>query len=71
VIHDYYATAPRGAEDLLAAELTALGIEGPKPRTGGVAFAGSLSLGYRACLWSRTASRVLLRIAELPAGDAD
>lgn len=71
MIHDFYATAPRGAEDLLATELTALGIESPKARTGGVAFAGSLSLGYRACLWSRTASRVLLRLAELPAHDAD
>lgn len=71
MIHDFYATVPRGAEDLLAAELTALGAESPKLRTGGVAFAGPLALGYRACLWSRTASRVLLRLAELPASDAD
>jgi 23S rRNA (guanine2445-N2)-methyltransferase / 23S rRNA (guanine2069-N7)-methyltransferase len=71
VIHEFHATAPRGAEDLLAAELTTLGIEDPTSRTGGVAFAGSLSLGYRTCLWSRIASRVLLRVAQLPADDAD
>jgi 23S rRNA (guanine2445-N2)-methyltransferase / 23S rRNA (guanine2069-N7)-methyltransferase len=69
--HEFFATAPRGAEDLLAAELAALGAERPKARTGGVAFAGPLSLGYRACLWSRLASRVLLRLAELPATDSD
>ncbi|HLT38198.1 MAG TPA: THUMP domain-containing protein, partial [Enhygromyxa sp.] len=69
--HEFHATTPRGSEDLLVAELTALGVEAPRARNGGVAFAGPLALGYRACLWSRLASRVLLRIAELPATDAD
>ncbi|WP_153258452.1 hypothetical protein, partial [Enhygromyxa salina] len=55
--HEFFATAPRGAEDLLLAELEALGAEGPKARTGGVAFHGPLALGYRACLWSRVAGR--------------
>ncbi len=71
VNHEFYATAPRGAEDLLAAELTALGVAAPKLRTGGVAFSGTLLDGYRACLWSRIASRVLLRLAQLSASDAD
>lgn len=34
-------------------------------------FEGSLETGYRACLWSRTASRVLLQIAEVDARDAN
>lgn len=71
VLHEFHATTPRGTEDLLAAELTALGVEAPRARNRGVAFAGPLALGYRACLWSRIASRVVLRIAELPATDAD
>ncbi len=69
--HEFYATAPRGAEELLAAELEQLGVEAPKARTGGVAFVGALADGYRVCLWSRIASRVLLRLAQLPASDAD
>jgi 23S rRNA (guanine2445-N2)-methyltransferase / 23S rRNA (guanine2069-N7)-methyltransferase len=71
VTHEFHATAPRGAEDLLVAELASLGIEGAKAKTGGVAFSGSLLAGYRVCLWSRIASRVLLRLAELPASDGD
>lgn len=69
--HDFFATAPHGAEDLLATELESLGVEDPRQRTGGVAFEGPLALGYRVCLWSRLAGRVLLRVAELPAGSAD
>ncbi len=32
---------------------------------------GPLSVGLRACLWSRVASRILLKIATVPAGSAD
>jgi 23S rRNA (guanine2445-N2)-methyltransferase / 23S rRNA (guanine2069-N7)-methyltransferase len=69
--HEFFATAPHGAEDLLVTELESLGVEAPRQRTGGVAFEGPLALGYRVCLWSRLAGRVLLRVAELPAGSAD
>ncbi len=37
----------------------------------GVHFSGTLELAYRACLWSRLASRILLHIAEFDAADAD
>ena len=37
----------------------------------GVVFSGTLETGYRACLWSRTASRVLLQLAEFEAASAD
>ena len=65
------ATTPTGVEPLLAAELTELGAATPRPVHGGVAFQGPLELAYRACLWSRTASRVLLPLAEFPATDAE
>lgn len=69
--HAFIATAPAGVEPLLAAELTELGAATPRPVRGGIAFRGPLELAYRACLWSRTASRVLLSLAEFPAADAD
>lgn len=67
----FIATAPAGVEPLLAAELAELGAATPRPVHGGIAFQGTLELAYRACLWSRTASRVLLPLAEFPATDAD
>lgn len=67
----FFATCPHGAEDLLVAELAALGIEAPRQRSGGVEFEGPLAHAYRVCLWSRLAGRVLLQLAELPAHDPD
>ena len=58
--HAFIATVPTGVEPLLAAELAKLGAATPRPVRGGIAFRGPLELAYRACLWSRTASRVLL-----------
>lgn len=66
----FFAAAPRGVTDLLAAELAALGATALRERAGGVYFDGSLETGYRACLWSRVASRVLLVLGEVPAADA-
>jgi 23S rRNA (guanine2445-N2)-methyltransferase / 23S rRNA (guanine2069-N7)-methyltransferase len=67
----FIATAPRGLTDLLARELSALGAEQLAQSGGSVHFEGALALGYRACLWSRVASRVLLVLAELQADSAD
>ncbi|MFV8753591.1 bifunctional 23S rRNA (guanine(2069)-N(7))-methyltransferase RlmK/23S rRNA (guanine(2445)-N(2))-methyltransferase RlmL [Nannocystaceae bacterium ST9] len=67
---EFFVTAPHGAEDLLVDELRALGIE-TKPRVGGTSFRGTLEDGMRAALWLRTASRLLLELAELPAEDGD
>lgn len=69
--HRFFATAPAGVEPLLAAELTELGAAPPQAARGGIAFQGPLELAYRACLWSRTASRVLLPLAEFPAAAAE
>ena len=68
-MHHFFATAPHGLEELLAAELKSLGLEEVRVQRGGVAFTGSLSAGYRACLWSRLANRVLLSLAQFPAQD--
>jgi len=62
----FFVTSAKGLEELVAAELSALGIAGAKTERGGVSFAGQLEDGYRACLWLRTASRVLLVLAEFP-----
>lgn len=64
-----FATAPRGLQDLLATELTSLGLDGVHAQRGGVTFEGDLEAAYRACLWSRIANRVLLPIAEFEAED--
>jgi 23S rRNA (guanine2445-N2)-methyltransferase / 23S rRNA (guanine2069-N7)-methyltransferase len=68
--HTYtlFATAPLGLELLLADELHALGMNEVKAARSGVYFEGELAQGYRACLWSRLANRVLLKLAEFPAG---
>jgi len=68
----FFATAAKGAETLLADEVRTIAAEGDPgdaavaQERGGVSFDGPLALGYRVCLWSRLAQRVLLRLATLP-----
>ena len=69
--HEFIATAPTGAADLLAADALAAGGSDCHERPWGVRFTGALRAGYRLCLWSRVASRVLLRLAEAPAAGAE
>ena len=66
---EFFATCPKGLEILLAEELTHLGAREVKETVAGVGFSGDLECAYRACLWSRLASRILLSIAEFPARD--
>jgi putative N6-adenine-specific DNA methylase len=56
----FAVTAP-GLEEVCARELTALAMTGVRPVAGGVEFAGELRDLYRANLWLRTASRVVVR----------
>lgn len=63
----FFVTCAKGLEELVAGELAALEITGGKIERGGVSFSGSLVDGCKACLWLRTASRVLLTLAEFPA----
>jgi 23S rRNA (guanine2445-N2)-methyltransferase / 23S rRNA (guanine2069-N7)-methyltransferase len=67
----FFATTPKGCEALLADELRALGADDVKETRAGVAFKGRIETGYRACLWSRVASRVLLRLTRFEAPSAD
>jgi len=57
---DFFATTAKGLEDVLAAELQKLGVKQVTSNNGGASFSGSMVDGYRACLWLRTANRVLL-----------
>ncbi len=56
----FFASAPRGVEPVLEDELRGLGAASCRGAAGGVHFTGTLADGLRACLWSRTASRVYL-----------
>jgi len=60
----FFATCPRGLEQVLAAELAALKARDIKPVDGGAAFAGDLALCYAANLESRVASRVLWQVGQ-------
>ncbi len=62
----FFAACPRHVPDLLASELRDLGLAVTREFPAGVAFSGSLRDGYRACLASRLASRVLLTLAPVP-----
>jgi 23S rRNA (guanine2445-N2)-methyltransferase / 23S rRNA (guanine2069-N7)-methyltransferase len=63
----WIATAPVGAASVLAEELTEFGATDLRERSNDVKFQGTLETGYRACLWSRTATRVLLSLGSLQA----
>jgi len=69
--YEFFASCGRGLEGLLADELRALGVRRVRPLSNGVAFFGTLEDGMRACLWLRSASRVLLILERVAAGDSD
>ena len=58
----FFATCPRGLEQLLAEELQQLTAKNIRTVGGGVHFSGEFSLCYRANLESRIASRVLWQV---------
>jgi 23S rRNA (guanine2445-N2)-methyltransferase / 23S rRNA (guanine2069-N7)-methyltransferase len=61
--YQLFATTPKAMEDILAEELKLLGAENVQPKMAGVSFQGNLEMAYRACLWSRTANRILLPLS--------
>jgi 23S rRNA (guanine2445-N2)-methyltransferase / 23S rRNA (guanine2069-N7)-methyltransferase len=61
--YHFVATTSKGLEPILAQELRAMGVGVDAVGRGVVYFVGKLENGYRACLWSRVASRVILRVA--------
>ena len=64
---ELFATAPKGVAGVVAGELRALGATQVGEHPAGVSFRGDLALAYRVCLWSRTASRILLTLHRFPA----
>ncbi|HEY7673994.1 MAG TPA: THUMP domain-containing protein [Burkholderiales bacterium] len=60
----FFATCPRGLEQVLAAELAKLGAHDVEAVDGGAAFAGDLALCYAVNLESRVASRVLWQVGQ-------
>jgi len=61
----------KGLEEVLAGEIAAIGGNDIEIGRRAVTFTGDKSVLYRANLWLRTASRVLVPIATFRAGDAD
>lgn len=66
-IYDFFATAPKHMEALVADELRGLGVQDVRETRGGASFTGTLETACRACLWSRVANRILLVLGRFPA----
>lgn len=62
----FFATCPRGLENVLQEELNSIGAGDVSAVDGGVQFRGDVAICYRANLESRVASRVLLQVAHTP-----
>ncbi len=60
----FLATCPVGLGTLLIDELTDLGAQDLRETPAGVYFNGPLAVAYRACLWSRLANRILLKLSD-------
>ena len=66
----YFIPTAKGLAPLLEVELKEMGIENTRQMNGGVTFDGTLEQGYKVCLWSRFASRVLLKLNEFKVMDS-
>ncbi len=66
---EFVLTCPRGIEGLLLDEARELGLADAGEHPAAVGGRGSLETGYRLCLWSRLANRVLLVLARFPVTD--
>jgi len=60
MIYEFFAACPKGLESLLFDELHTLGATDIRETVAGVYFHGDHRVGYRVCLWSRLANKVLL-----------
>ena len=68
---NYFATCAKGLEPLLFDELQALGASDVKQTVAGCHFNGDQETGYRVCLWSRLASRVLMQLDRQPVNNRE
>lgn len=63
---EFFAACPKGLENLLLTEVVSLGAVEARETVAGVYFGGDLSLGYKVCLWSRLANKILLPLNSFP-----
>ncbi|MDR2839528.1 MAG: THUMP domain-containing protein [Azonexus sp.] len=70
-MNHYFATCPRGLENLLLEELRNVGGNDLRMTHGGVSFSGDWSVCYRANLESRLATRILWHIVKGPYASED
>ncbi|MBF0309707.1 MAG: bifunctional 23S rRNA (guanine(2069)-N(7))-methyltransferase RlmK/23S rRNA (guanine(2445)-N(2))-methyltransferase RlmL [Magnetococcales bacterium] len=70
-MHNFFITVLPGLEEVLEGELRLLGVKALRRSRAGVHCQGPARLGVEACLWLRTASRVLVRLAKGPGGTAE
>ena len=68
---DFISTCGTGLEDLVAGELKNFSAGVTSSSRGMIRWVGPLEAGYRACLWSRFSSRVVLVLSEFDIGDTD
>ncbi len=68
---ELFARCASGFEQTLAQELKNLSIKRVRPLRGGVAFFGSMADAYKACLWSRVATRIQLVLVRVGARNAN
>lgn len=70
-MYDYFASCLPGAEQAVCDELRDLGFQSVRLNRGGIPFRGTRADGWRACLESRTAQRILLLLKRFPAPDTE
>lgn len=68
---EFIATCAAGLEELLAGEIESCGGKNISRSEGAVFFSSALASAYRACLWSRYASRILMLLTQFDAPDTD
>lgn len=68
---EFVLTCPKGLEGLLLDEARQLGLAEAREQTAAVRGVGDLETGYRLCLWSRLANRVLLVLSRFDVENAE
>lgn len=68
---EFYASCPEGFESALDTELQRIGLRKTRRLKGRVTFTGTVRDAYRACLWSRLASRVFVVLGRFDCWDAN
>ena len=69
--HIFTAIISRELESILQKELRQIGLQHVVAEKGAVRFRGNYQAGLRAVLWSRLASRILLRLHRFECRDAN